>query len=182
MAAGTKGWRFDNIIMMTPVVDEELDLGHLSFKISFDAPSGKARRRTPDNWHQFVPRVIRLVDDERQTEDAPPVVKLTKAKTAHLPDKAAVLMSEIQHVYTSMGWSDDPGLEGTEARSITRAALRDRLIDVGFFSEVQLLPIEEGKSCRPKLTKVALTDENNALMKLKRRGFIDFNRINIWRT
>jgi hypothetical protein len=30
------------------------------FKLSF----AKARRRTPDNWQQFAPSVIRLVDDE----------------------------------------------------------------------------------------------------------------------
>jgi len=37
--------------------------GATGFTLSFDHP-GKARRRTPENWKQFQPMTVRLLDDE----------------------------------------------------------------------------------------------------------------------
>jgi putative DNA primase/helicase len=72
--SSTKAWRFDAAGIMTPA----LDAGEreLAFVISFDAP-GKARRRTPENWDQFAPHIVRLVDDVWTSE---PVEKTEAAK------------------------------------------------------------------------------------------------------
>lgn len=56
----TKAWRFDSVGVMT--AHDGCGERETAFKLSFDTP-GKARRRTPDNWDQFAPRVIRLTDD-----------------------------------------------------------------------------------------------------------------------
>jgi hypothetical protein len=58
----TKAWRFDAVGGMTPITDGCNDPTVTAFKLSFDYP-GKARRRTPDNWHDFAARTIRLADD-----------------------------------------------------------------------------------------------------------------------
>jgi hypothetical protein len=77
--SSTKAWRFDAVGIMTPA-PEEGDRG-LVFTISFDAP-GKARRRTPENWQQFAPHIVRLVNDVWTSE---PVEKSeTAKKTAKL--------------------------------------------------------------------------------------------------
>jgi hypothetical protein len=60
--SSTKGWRFDAIGCMTPVPDDQREHGEVAFNLSFDHP-GKARRRTPDNWHEFDTCTIRLRDD-----------------------------------------------------------------------------------------------------------------------
>ena len=70
--SSTKAWRFDAVGVMTELPEEERAPRETAFKLSFDAP-GKARRRTPDNWHEFVSRTIRLAEDrwssERPDED-----------------------------------------------------------------------------------------------------------------
>lgn len=65
--SSTKAWRFDAVGIMTELPQDERTEGETAFKLSFDAP-GKARRRTPDNWAEFAPRVMRLRDDEWQSE------------------------------------------------------------------------------------------------------------------
>jgi hypothetical protein len=56
----TKSWRFDAVGQMTPLDDGDREQRETAFLLSFDAPSGKARRRTPDNWAEFAPHIIRL--------------------------------------------------------------------------------------------------------------------------
>ncbi len=67
--SSTKAWRFDAVGIMTAIPDDERADRETGFKLSFDTP-GKARRRTPDNWHEFAPRVIRLADDVWSSEHA----------------------------------------------------------------------------------------------------------------
>ncbi len=67
--SSTKAWRFDAVGVMTELPEEERQPREMGFKLSFDAP-GKARRRTPENWHEFAPRTIRLADD-RWTSERP---------------------------------------------------------------------------------------------------------------
>jgi hypothetical protein len=52
-----KAWQFDTVGIMAPLEDVPLD--ETAFTLSFDHP-GKARRRTPANWQEFAPVVIRL--------------------------------------------------------------------------------------------------------------------------
>jgi hypothetical protein len=55
----TKSWRMDTSGLILPIPDEERQPGEVAFKLDFNFP-GKARRRTPDNWHQFETCTIRL--------------------------------------------------------------------------------------------------------------------------
>ena len=64
--SSTKAWRFDAVGCMTPL-EGQTDPRSTAFVLSFDHP-GKARRRTPDNWRQFEPRIIRLQDDAWASE------------------------------------------------------------------------------------------------------------------
>lgn len=67
--SSTKAWRFDAVGVMTELPEEERTVRETAFKLSFDAP-GKARRRTPENWDQFAPRVIRLAEDQWSSDAA----------------------------------------------------------------------------------------------------------------
>jgi AAA domain len=71
--SSTKAWRFDAVGLMTPLADGKPDPQVTAFTLSFDYP-GKARRRTPDNWQEFQPRTIRLVDDQWEGEPVEPQV------------------------------------------------------------------------------------------------------------
>jgi hypothetical protein len=76
--SSTKAWRFDAVGIMTRA-PEEGDRS-LAFTISFDVP-GKARRRTPENWQQFAPHIVRLTGDQWTSE---PVEKADTAKQVKL--------------------------------------------------------------------------------------------------
>ena len=78
--SSTKAWRFDAVGVMTEVPDDERAPREMAFKLSFDAP-GKARRRTPDNWHEFAPRTIRLADDV-WTSESPDSDEKSSSKAA----------------------------------------------------------------------------------------------------
>lgn len=65
--SSTKAWRFDTVGVMSPLGDDQADPRSTGFTLSFDHP-GKARRRTPDNWHEFEPQIIRL-DADRWTSE-----------------------------------------------------------------------------------------------------------------
>jgi hypothetical protein len=83
--SNTKAWRFDCVAIMTPLADNAQGADHLAFRLSFDHP-GKARRRTPDNWRQFEPRVIRLIDDRWISES--PNSGTAERKMQHLKPAA----------------------------------------------------------------------------------------------
>jgi hypothetical protein len=66
--SSTKAWRFDAVGVMAPIREDDQTEddgpgGATGFTLSFDHP-GKARRRTPENWKQFQPMTVRLLDDE----------------------------------------------------------------------------------------------------------------------
>ncbi|MDE2580223.1 MAG: AAA family ATPase, partial [Rhodospirillales bacterium] len=69
--SATKAWRFDAVGIMSglPAVDQKP--GEVAFNLSFDSP-GKARRRTPANWGEFAPSVIRLAGDKWTVEAGGP--------------------------------------------------------------------------------------------------------------
>ena len=65
--SSTKAWRFDAVGVMAPIKEDDQTEddgpgGATGFTLSFDHP-GKARRRTPENWKQFQPMTVRLLDD-----------------------------------------------------------------------------------------------------------------------
>ena len=61
-----KSWRMDALGLITPLPDA--DPRETAFLLSFDAPHGKARRRTPDNWQEFAAHIIRLRQDAWSSE------------------------------------------------------------------------------------------------------------------
>lgn len=67
--SATKSWRFDTVGLMTPLADDQRAPREVAFQLTFDSP-GKARRRTPENWQDFAPTIIRLVDDRWTSEPA----------------------------------------------------------------------------------------------------------------
>jgi hypothetical protein len=62
----TKSWRFDAAGLMAPLDDAERNPHEVAFLLSFE----KARRRTPDNWDEFSPHIIRLREDIWTSEPA----------------------------------------------------------------------------------------------------------------
>jgi hypothetical protein len=65
----TKSWRFDAVGLMTELeegADGARDPREVAFQLRFD----KARRRTPENWNEFAPQIIRLRDDVWTSEPA----------------------------------------------------------------------------------------------------------------
>lgn len=74
--SSTKAWGVDAVGIMSTLPDEKRGREDLGFCLSFDAPSGKARRRTPENWSDFAPVTVRLIDNRwtgEQTATGKPV-------------------------------------------------------------------------------------------------------------
>ena len=71
--SSTKAWPFDSSGIMAPLKEDQCCDREVAFTLSFEFP-GKARRRTPDNWHDFETCIIRLKDDRWLSE---PVNKAT---------------------------------------------------------------------------------------------------------
>jgi hypothetical protein len=65
--SSTKAWQFDTVGILEPLPPADQRPGVLGFRMHFDAP-GKARRRTPDNWAEFAPAIVRLQDDRWTVE------------------------------------------------------------------------------------------------------------------
>jgi len=69
--SSTKGWRFDAIGVMSELPEDQRAPRELAITLSFEWP-GKARRRTPENWQDFEPHIIRLTDDVWTSEAVKP--------------------------------------------------------------------------------------------------------------
>jgi hypothetical protein len=70
-----KSWRFDTLGLMSALPDDQHIPNETAFTLSFEAPAGKARRRTPDNWQEFAPHIIRLREDVWTSEPTDPPAK-----------------------------------------------------------------------------------------------------------
>jgi hypothetical protein len=173
--SSTKAWRFDALAMLTPLTgDDEPTPDHLGFKLSFD----KARRRTPTNWQDFAPQIVRLIDDAWAAE---PVDRSQAPTDKSLTDKQAAMFEVIKATLNRYGNPQKIEESGKEHVAVDRKAVRKHLIDAGWFSEGQLsTAFQDGKEFG-KPTRLALTDENNAYRSLKRKKVIDFNRDCVWR-
>jgi hypothetical protein len=68
--SSTKQWRFDSVAIMEAVTAGDRSQQELAFTLSFDAPAGKARRRTPANWQDFATCTVRLAEDAWTSEFA----------------------------------------------------------------------------------------------------------------
>ncbi len=69
--SATKAWRFDLVGIMTTLPAEDRQGEAVAFKLSFDPPHGKARRRKPDNREQFAAQIIRLRDGRWEAAAVP---------------------------------------------------------------------------------------------------------------
>jgi hypothetical protein len=160
--------------MLTPLTgDEEPSPDHLAFKLSFD----KARRRTPDNWQEFAPQIVRLCDDIWSAE---PVGTRTNGDKG-LADKPAALFDAIKATLNRYGSPQKIGDDDKEHVAVSRQTVRTRLIETGWFSEGQLSTALQDEKEYEKPTRAALTAESNAYISLKRARKIDFNRGTVWR-
>jgi hypothetical protein len=85
--SSTKAWRFDSVGIMTPLSDDDRRQRHeVAFTLSFDPPAGKARRRTPDNWEEFSPHIIRLCDGRWTSEPTDPAAKKVEIKVTPMDE------------------------------------------------------------------------------------------------
>ena len=66
--SSTKSWRFDCVAIMTALEGPQ-PVDCTTFQLSFDHP-GKTRRRTPENWQDFVTRIVTLKDNLWTSEPA----------------------------------------------------------------------------------------------------------------
>jgi hypothetical protein len=107
--SSTKAWRFDAVGIMTPVPNYGHDRHELAFTLSFDAP-GKARRRTPANWEQFAPHVVRLSDDQWTAE---PLERAERAKQTTKPSPMDLAFHNA--LVNALVITEKPGETTTEA-------------------------------------------------------------------
>jgi hypothetical protein len=82
--SSTKAWRFDAVGIMSALEEGDRAPGELAFTLSFEHP-GKARRRTPANWHDFATCTIRLAADRWTAE--PTERRATKAKLSPMGEQ-----------------------------------------------------------------------------------------------
>jgi hypothetical protein len=73
----TKAWSFDSVGIMTPLPEDQRKPMETAFTISFDHP-GKARCRTPQNWSEFAPHILRMRDDGWTSEPTEPTANAKK--------------------------------------------------------------------------------------------------------
>jgi AAA domain len=122
--SSTKSWRFDAVGIMSPLTNDQLAPQETAFLLSFDHP-GKARRRTPDNWSEFAPQIIRLRDDRWTSEPADgPASGPGKAKVS--PSRKVfheALLDAIAHA-------------GTRAGETTKAAWESECVRKGLLEAI----------------------------------------------
>jgi hypothetical protein len=167
--SNTKSWRFDALGILTPLLEDNQPVDHLAFKLSFESP-GKARRRTPDNWRDFAPQIVRLVDDEWSAEPTDRSADVGKG----LSDRNAAMFDTIRATLARFGAPQKTEPDGKEHIALERDTVREHLVNASWYPEGQL-------SDEQKPSKAGLTTENNALTGLKRKKCIDFNREWVWR-
>ena len=79
--SSTKAWQFDTVGILAPLPPGECAPGETGFSLSFDAPYGKARSRSPETWAEYVTQTIRLRDDVWTTSSAPVVRQVSERLT-----------------------------------------------------------------------------------------------------
>jgi AAA domain len=84
--SSTKAWMFDTVGILKPVPEEQREPHVLKVNLTFDAPAGKARRRTPDNWNDFEPKTLILRDGEWSSDGASTGVTLSPSAAGWLKD------------------------------------------------------------------------------------------------
>ena len=131
--SSTKAWRFDAVGIMTALPEDERVPRETAFKLSFDAP-GKARRRTPENWDQFAPRTIRLMDDRWAGHDVAPPAPGDKGKPRELSSDEQGMLRQIFDLFADpsrpkVSVTPRPGM--TVQRCVTRDELRAWLQECG---------------------------------------------------
>jgi AAA domain len=102
-----KGWRSDTLGLMAPLPDDQQQAdGELAFTLSFEHP-GKARRRTPKNWQDFAPHIIRLREDEWTSEQVDKATGCCGGSFGKVPPSRAIfhsaLIDAISHAGTRPG-------------------------------------------------------------------------------
>lgn len=121
--AASKQWRFDTVGMMT-AIDPDTDAepeeykGLRPFKLSFDAPHGKARTKTPQNWQDFKQQVIGLKDDVWYCDTPGRIPKIKPSVRPFLTalrEVAVLDQQSNQYMTTRQDWlsyCEDQGLLG----------------------------------------------------------------------
>jgi hypothetical protein len=99
------------------------------------------------------------------------------AKEGRLKDKPAVLLRELRNLLERDAELVCPGPDFPSLRAVKRAALRQRLIERGWFPENVLCTALDKPA---ELARPGYAVENNALTPLKRNGFIGCTRDWIW--
>ncbi|HVY14489.1 MAG TPA: AAA family ATPase [Rhodopila sp.] len=172
--SATKAWRFDAVGLMSPLEKGETAPGETAFTLSFEAP-GKARRRTPDNWAEFETCIIRLADD-RWTSETASGRPMGRAKENKLNSQTALFLAEFRRLLAVSGAPYTPPGGCFGCRAVSREALRQKLVEKGWFPDSMLRTASDGI----ELLRSGYPKENNALTTLKRNGFIDFDRMCVW--
>jgi AAA domain len=107
-----KSWQFDTVGILKPLTQSSIP-GELAFSISFEHP-GKARRRTPDNWQEFSPYIIRLKDDVWTSEPADPSEKPPASRTSGGRTDTSVILRCLRKALDESGTPSAVGNEGAD--------------------------------------------------------------------
>ena len=164
-----------------------------------NCPSTRPDDAHRDNWQEFAPQVVRLIDDEWTVEPADRS-QTVGDKNKGLSDKAAQMFDVIRAALNRYGAPQKTEENGKEHIAADRQTIRQMLIHAGWFAEENLLsdPLEKNSNRKAnkgdplsaafqkdgdygKPTRAGLTDENNYYRSLKRKGLIDFTREHVWR-
>jgi hypothetical protein len=103
---------------MSAVTEKNRRPGELAFQLSFEAPHGKARRRTDSNWSDFEPCTIRLAADQWSSFKSAAKPETQKSK---MSPKANALLAILRDAVAAQA-----------AASITRDGLHDIAAGAGF--------------------------------------------------
>ncbi|SRR6266550_3275985 len=148
----TREWEMDTVIKLShpPADDDQPDTAIIRMEFQ------KARLRTPANFKQFDPLIIRLGVDDWMIEDAPMDAKRGKGLTDFI-------RTEYLHAYDRLadGVKKEPGFDGQPVIKVSVKAIRNEMKNRGF------LPTNE-EDCITRSGTTMLWQAKSELMKSKK--------------
>ncbi len=189
--ASRKSWGFDTVGIIQPIAAADLEPGDLAFSLNFDE-EGKARRRTPDNWHEYAPCVIRLRDDKWTIEGSG--AGSAKATGPKLNEEAVSLYRHITaELADGAGRVEQMVLKEAPVPTLERKVLLVALIARGWIRLTNSPPPgnHKGSETLPENSPISGNHEGSVtdaehkrlyqrLTTLQNKGLIGFNRHQAW--
>jgi hypothetical protein len=178
-AKGIRGWSG-----IRAAIDAEIEMTRLGEGKGFVAEVTKERDLPTGDRFAFS---LGLVEMGRNPRGKPvttgvvvpadaPAKKKADGRHRPLADKPSVMLTHINSMITQQGEPMVPMLGMPTVTGMPRSAIRQGLITAGWFDE-RVVAESDGER---KLRKAGFTVEHNALIALKRRGLVGFDKQSVW--